>query len=87
MRIYENGTLVGVLDNALQLTESSSPRLSGLIYDLQENGVDILQAQAEPLEEGQACGTIVINVPYKPKYLHTIVSEIESEGFDVEEIG
>ena len=71
MIIRENGTVIGNLDEeSLQLTESTSARLTELIEDWKKNGVDIMQAQEEPLEEGQVCGCVFMNVSFEPKAIH-----------------
>ena len=85
MIIRENGAVVGNLDEeSLQLTESTSARLTELIEDWKKNGVDIMQAQEEPLEEGQVCGCIFINVPFEPKAIHIFVNKLLIEGFEVQ---
>jgi len=85
MIIRENGTVVGKLDEeSLQLTESTSARLTELIDDWKKNGVDIMQAQEEPLEEGQVCGCVFINVPFEPKAIHIFENELIIEGFEVQ---
>ena len=85
MIIRENGTVVGKLhEESLQLTESTSARLTELIEDWKKNGVDIMQAQEEPLEEGQVCGRVFINVPFEPKAIHIFENELLIEGFEVQ---
>ncbi len=85
MIIRENGIVVGKLDEeSLQLTESTSAKLTELIDDWKKNGVDIMQAQEEPLEEGQVCGCISINVPFEPKAIHIFENELFIEGFEVQ---
>jgi len=85
MIIRENGTVVGKLhEESLQLTESTSARLTELIEDWKKNGVDIMQAQEEPLEEGQVCGCVFINVPFEPKAIHIFENELLIEGFEVQ---
>ncbi len=85
MIIRENGTVVGKLDDqSLELTESTSARLTELVEDWKKNGVDILQAQEEPLEEGQVCGCVFINVPFGPKAIHFFENELLIEGFEVQ---
>ncbi len=85
MIIRENGTVVGKLhEESLQLTESTSARLTELIENWKKNGVDIMQAQEEPLEEGQVCGCVFINVPFEPKAIHIFENELLIEGFEVQ---
>lgn len=85
MIIIESGIVVGNLDKeSMQLTESTSARLTELIDDWNENGVDIMQAQEEPLEEGQVCGCVFINVPFEPKAIHIFENELLIEGFEVQ---
>ena len=87
MRIFEDGKLVGVLDeHSLALSESTSARLTALIRELSQNGIERMLPQEGPLEAGQACGSVIVTVPFEPKYLHAFVNDIEAAGFDVEEI-
>ncbi len=85
MIIRENGTVVGKLDEeSLRLTESTSAKLTKLVEDWKKNGVDIMQAQEEPLEEGQVCGCVFINVPFEPKAIHIFENELLIAGFDID---
>ncbi len=85
MIIQENGTVVGKLDDkTLRLTESTSARLTALIEDWKKNGVDILQAQEEPLGEGQVCGCVSVNVPFEPKAIYIFRNQLLIAGFEVE---
>ncbi len=85
MIIRENGIVVGKLDEeSLQLTEYTSARLTELIDDWRKNGVDIMQAQEEPLEKGQVCGCVFINVSFEPKAIHIFENELIIEGFEVQ---
>jgi len=85
MIIRKSGLVVGKLDDeTLRLTESTSARLTELIEDWKRNGVELMQPQEEPLEDGQVCGTVIINVPFEPKAIYIFENQLLIAGFEVQ---
>jgi hypothetical protein len=42
-----------------------------------------MQAQDEPLDQGQVCGTVIMNAPFEPKILHMFENQLLIAGFGV----
>jgi hypothetical protein len=85
MNILENGKLVGSIDDqTLELVESQSAKLTALIDDWRANGVDIAQAQQDPLEDGQVCGSEFVNVRFEPESLHIFEMQLLIAVYDTE---
>lgn len=86
MIIRDQGIVIGKLDEkTLQLTDSTSARLTKLVEDWRKNGIDTLQAAEEPLEEGQGCsGCVSINVPFEPESINFFRTQLLIAGFEVQ---
>jgi len=86
MIIRELGIVVGKIDDAtFELTDSTSDKLTGLVDSWKQNGIDILTAQEEDLQKGQASADLVINIALDhQRFGQVLEGELLMEGFDVQ---
>lgn len=77
--------VVGIIDDdTLQESEIEDDLLEELIEEMREDGIGRMTSATDTLPEGQASADVYEYVPYDPKYYWVVVSELESEGFEVE---
>lgn len=86
MIIYENGIVVGQIDDTtFELTESTSVKLTGLVTSMVSKGIEFLQSQPEPLQEGQASGDgLAVMTADNEFFIDALETKLLIAGFEVQ---